>query len=126
MKGQHKIPESVQSLKESKKARTEAWKRLLPIVLEINEQRQSGEKPFETEEVRTVLTLVFVLVLHSYHSEIEISNRNIYVFMLVIYYQYSFLDILYHIILIILFIITSHHIHLIIIFYLDIIDLHVD
>jgi cytochrome c556 len=42
---------TTQTIRETKKARSDAWKRFMPIALEISELRQSGEKPFETEEV---------------------------------------------------------------------------
>ena len=51
-------------LKETKKAKSEAWKRLLPIVNEISELRQSGEKPFETDEVRSC-TYPYHVTVHS-------------------------------------------------------------
>jgi hypothetical protein len=48
---------TTQQLKETKKAKADAWKRLIPIAYEISELRQSGEKPFETEEVIKLLCL---------------------------------------------------------------------
>jgi hypothetical protein len=48
---------TAQQLKETKKAKADAWKRLIPIAYEISELRQSGEKPFETEEVIKFLCL---------------------------------------------------------------------
>lgn len=51
MKGLHKQPETAMSVRESKKASADAWKRLFPIAVEINDLRQSGESPFEMEEV---------------------------------------------------------------------------
>ena len=43
---------TAQQFKETKKAKADAWKRLIPIAYEISELRQSGEKPFEMEEVK--------------------------------------------------------------------------
>lgn len=51
-------------LKETRKAKSEAWKRLIPIVNEISELRQSGEKPFETDEVRSC-TYPYHVTVHS-------------------------------------------------------------
>ena len=49
--------QQLKETKETKKAKADAWKRLIPIAYEISELRQSGEKPFETEEVIKLLCL---------------------------------------------------------------------
>ena len=51
LKGQQKGQETAQGVKSTKKAKSDAWKRFMPIVTEISDLRISGEKPFETEEV---------------------------------------------------------------------------
>ena len=48
---------TAQQLKETKKAKADAWKRLIPIAYEISELRQSGEKPFEMEEVNGLMDI---------------------------------------------------------------------
>jgi Helicase conserved C-terminal domain/SNF2-related domain len=63
---------TTQSIRETKKARSDAWKRFMPIALEISELRQSGEKPFETEEVLELLQLV--LISDVYPEEVDRLN----------------------------------------------------
>ena len=56
---------TAQQLKETKKAKADAWKKLIPVAYEISELRQSGEKPFETEEVNILPHLMlFYFNLH--------------------------------------------------------------
>ena len=54
--------QQLKETKETKKAKADAWKRLIPIAYEISELRQSGEKPFETEEVIKLLFLNYSLL----------------------------------------------------------------
>ena len=64
--------QQLKELKETKKAKADAWKRLIPIAYEISELRQSGEKPFETEEVIKSLCLNY-----SYDSSISVLSLPI-------------------------------------------------
>jgi hypothetical protein len=81
--------QQLKETKETKKAKADAWKRLIPIAYEISELRQSGEKPFETEEVTKSLRLN-----QSYFSSISVSSLLICNFYLVNLSEHFILTIL--------------------------------